>query len=124
MPFRRLIACGICCANCSVRNSAGVRRSSIPSSCLLLLALEDIEQAWEARRDWRGPAFRYAPLRPLGPSWLLRLEHAHRSAVENHVHRPPRLGSRRSLNLRIGINGRPARFPAATETMWAPISAG
>src|SRR5262249_14663879 len=28
---------------------------------------------------------------------------AHRSAVENHVHRPPRLGSRRSLNLRIGI---------------------
>src|SRR6266478_2684617 len=33
MPFRRLIACGICCANCSVRNSAGVRRSSIPSSC-------------------------------------------------------------------------------------------
>jgi hypothetical protein len=32
------------------------------------------------------------------------LEHAHRSAVENHVHRPPRLGNRRSLNLRIGIN--------------------
>jgi hypothetical protein len=24
--------------------------------------------------------------------------------VENHVHRPPRLGSRRSLNLRIGIS--------------------
>jgi hypothetical protein len=23
--------------------------------------------------------------------------------VENHVHRPPRLGSRGSLNLRIGI---------------------
>jgi len=23
--------------------------------------------------------------------------------VENHVHRPPRLGNRRSLNLRIGI---------------------
>src|SRR5262249_39804024 len=38
-------------------------------------------------------------------SLLLRLEHAHRSAVENHVHRPPRLGSRRSLNLRIGIRG-------------------
>src|SRR5262245_35899750 len=37
-------------------------------------------------------------------SLLLRLEHAHRSAVENHVHRPPRLGSRRSLNLRIGIS--------------------
>jgi len=33
-------------------------------------------------------------------SLLLRLEHAHRSAVENHVHRAPRLGSRRSPNLR------------------------
>jgi hypothetical protein len=31
---------------------------------------------------------------------LLRLEHAHRSAVENHVHRAPQWGSRRSLNLR------------------------
>src|SRR3984893_9095772 len=30
---RKSIACGICCANCSVRSSAGVRRSSIPSSC-------------------------------------------------------------------------------------------
>ena len=28
--------------------------------------------------------------------------------MENHVHRPPRLGSRRSLNLRIGI--RPGVF--------------
>src|SRR5262249_53487775 len=37
-------------------------------------------------------------------SLLLRLEHAHRSAVENHVHRAPRLGSRRSPNLRIGIS--------------------
>src|SRR5215217_2325459 len=30
---RKSIGCGICCASCSVRNSAGVRRSSIPSSC-------------------------------------------------------------------------------------------
>src|SRR5207253_2529547 len=44
-------------------------------------------------------------LRRYRRSLLLRLEHAHRSAVENHVHRPPRLGSRRSLNLRIGIKG-------------------
>src|SRR3989441_12819411 len=43
-------------------------------------------------------------LRRYRRSLLLRLEHAHRSAVENHVHRPPRLGSRRSLNLRIGIS--------------------
>src|SRR5262245_25762861 len=44
-------------------------------------------------------------------SLLLRLEHAHRSAVENHVNRPPR-----SLNLRIGIIHRvatPSRQPAA-----------
>src|SRR6266699_4046725 len=44
-------------------------------------------------------------LRRYRRSLLLRLEYAHRSAVENHVHRPPRLGSRRSLNLRIGIRG-------------------
>ena len=38
-------------------------------------------------------------------SLLLRLEHPHRSALENHVHRTPRLGCRRSVNLRIGIRG-------------------
>ena len=37
-------------------------------------------------------------------SLLLRLEHPHRSALENHVHRTPRLGRRRSVNLRIGIS--------------------
>src|SRR5262249_17439497 len=42
-------------------------------------------------------------------SLLLRLEHAHRSAVENHVHRAPRLGSRRSFNLRIGISLPPSK---------------
>src|SRR2546427_12988281 len=36
-------------------------------------------------------------------SLLLRLEHAYRSAVEDHVHRAPRVDSRRSLTLRIGI---------------------
>src|SRR2546425_13243081 len=34
---------------------------------------------------------------------LLRLEHTHRPTLENHVHRATRLGSSRSLNLRIGI---------------------
>ena len=37
-------------------------------------------------------------------SLLLRLEYAHRSTVENHVHRSPRLGSRRSLIVRVGIS--------------------
>src|SRR5262249_3380419 len=34
---------------------------------------------------------------------LLRLEHTHRTTLEDHVHRPTRLGSSQSLNLRIGI---------------------
>ena len=37
-------------------------------------------------------------------SLLLRLEYAHRSTLENHVHRSPRLGSRRSLIVRVGIS--------------------
>src|SRR5215475_6754509 len=37
---------------------------------------------------------------------LLRLEHTHRSTLEDHVHRATRLGSSRSLNLRIGISAR------------------
>ena len=43
-------------------------------------------------------------LRRYRRSLLLRLEHADRSALENHVHRTPRLGNRRSANLRVGIN--------------------
>src|SRR5262249_50236780 len=34
---------------------------------------------------------------------LLRLEHTHRPILEDYVHRATRLGSSRSLNLRIGI---------------------
>src|SRR6516164_10178858 len=37
-------------------------------------------------------------------SLLLRLEHPHRPAVEDHVDRTPRLGLHRSINVRIGIN--------------------
>src|SRR5213083_1273535 len=41
---------------------------------------------------------------------LLRLEHAYRSTLEDHVHRAPRLGERRLLNVRIGIKrGRAAQ---------------
>src|SRR6266550_115309 len=35
---------------------------------------------------------------------LLCLEHTHRPTLEDYVHRATRLGSGRSLNLRIGIN--------------------
>src|SRR5262249_6674643 len=40
---------------------------------------------------------------------LLRLEHTHRPTLEDYVHRATRLGSSRSLNLRIGIRGRPKK---------------
>src|SRR5262245_65370442 len=52
------------------------------------------------------PDFQILPRyrRPL----LLRLEHTHRPALEDYVHRATRLGSSRSLNLRIGITLRNA----------------
>ena len=48
-------------------------------------------------------------------SLLLRMEHPHRSALENHVHHTPRLDPRRSVNLRVGINApRPGRQLASS----------
>src|SRR5690242_12642797 len=47
-------------------------------------------------------------LRRYRRSLLLRLEHPHRSALENHVNRSPRLGSHGLLNVRIGMSPRPA----------------
>src|SRR5258708_3127772 len=44
---------------------------------------------------------------------LLRLEHTHRPTLEDYVHRATRLGSSRSLNLRIGIM---SRLPRARGT--------
>src|SRR5439155_7138559 len=38
---------------------------------------------------------------------LLGLEHAHRPTVENHAHRPARLGRRRSISVRIGMRQSP-----------------
>ena len=63
-------------------------------------------QPTESERFWTLPVVEpnFQILRRHRRSLLLRLEHAHRSAVENHVHRAPRLGSRRSFNLRIGIS--------------------
>jgi hypothetical protein len=80
-------------------------------------AMEATYRANEAPGGWVYPAPTSCPccgstklvepnfqiLRRYRRSLLLRLEHSHRSPVENHVHRAPRLGSRRLLNLRIGI---------------------
>src|SRR5215831_7618431 len=51
-------------------------------------------------------------LRRYRRSLLLRLEHTHRPTLEDYVHRATRLGSSRSLNLRIGIT----RAAAAART--------
>src|SRR5262249_32613231 len=55
---------------------------------------------------------------------LLRLEHTHRPTLEDYVHRATRLGSSRSLNLRIGIRctgSRPRR--RARQKNWIEIPA-
>src|SRR5215468_9164878 len=52
---------------------------------------------------------------------LLRLEHTHWPTLEDYVHRATRLGSSRSLNLRIGIIRiqRPSDSPSAMpEEVW------
>src|SRR2546429_911299 len=53
-------------------------------------------------------------LRRYRRSLLLRLEHTHRPTLEDHVHRATRLGSSRSLNLRIGITRCPRNRVQAT----------
>src|SRR5215470_10482414 len=45
---------------------------------------------------------------------LLRLEHTHRPTLEDNVHRATRLGSSRSLNLRIGISCEPQGLEGST----------
>ena len=68
-----------------------VRRSSTPRKHLAVHATElAVQSHLQILRRYRR-------------SLLLRLEHADRSALENHVHRTPRLGNRRSANLRVGI---------------------
>src|SRR5262249_46893840 len=87
-------------ANAEVLPSWSIARTQRPRKYLAVHATElAVEPNFQILRRHRR-------------SLLLRLEHAHRSAVGNHVHRAPRLGSRRSLNLRIGISG---YFPIALE---------
>ena len=90
----------------------GAKALQVPNNISLLQLpprapeLNGQENIWQfMRQNWLSNRI-FKSLRRRRRSLLLRLEHAHRSAVENHVHRPPRLGSRRSLNLRIGISMR------------------
>src|SRR5262245_30619107 len=59
-------------------------------------------------------------LRRYRRSLLLRLEHTHRPTLEDYVHRATRLGSSRSLNLRIGISPAPFTLPAASSWRTLP----
>src|SRR5262249_47569780 len=52
---------------------------------------------------------------------LLRLEHTHRPTLEDYVHRATRLGSSRSLNLRIGIR---LAGPPSDRLSGSPIRGG
>src|SRR5262249_28790473 len=61
---------------------------------------------------------------------LLRLEHTHRPTLEDYVHRATRLGSSRSLNLRIGISAvsrhhqatSPGRLTAPSHSADSPMT--
>ena len=64
--------------------------------------LDPQENIWQfMRANWLSNRFQI--LRRNRRPLLLRVEHAHRSTLENHVHRSPRLGSRRSIIVRVGI---------------------
>src|SRR5207245_2158037 len=66
-------------------------RTQRPGKCLAVHASElVVKPDLQIIRRYRRPL-------------LLRLEHAHRSTLEDHVHRAPRLGERGLLNVRIGI---------------------
>ena len=75
--------------SCSFRRA---HPKSTPKKYLAIHAAElAVEPNFQILRRYRRPL-------------LLRLEHTHRPALEDHVHRPTRLGSSRSLKLRIGIS--------------------
>src|SRR4030095_7066591 len=55
---------------------------------------------------------------------LLRLEHAHRSALEDHVQRAPRLGERGLFNVRIGLSACTRKRGSITTNsgIWVPAT--
>src|SRR5262249_28813563 len=75
------------------RAAAATRtRTQRPGKHLAVHASElVVKSAFQILRRYRRPL-------------LLRLEHTHRPTLEDYVHRATRLGSSRSLNLRIGIS--------------------
>ena len=87
----------------------GAKALGVPSNISLLPLpprspeLNSQENIWQfMRQNWLSNRI-FQILRRHRRSLLLRLEYPPRSALENHDHRPARLGSPRSVNLRIGI---------------------
>jgi hypothetical protein len=81
----------------------GAKALKVPNNITLLPLpprapeLNPQENIWPfMRQNWLSNRV-FQILRRHRRSLLLRLEHPRRSAVENHVHRPSRLGSRRSF---------------------------
>jgi hypothetical protein len=121
-----------CCPLATPRPCSSIwtksQRTKVTPGAHAVLILD--QAGWHGAKDFEAPKnISLLPLPPRAPgaqpskwqfmraSWLsnrifksfdeivgeVRLERAHRSALENHVHRSPRLGSRRSLIVRIGI---------------------
>ena len=93
----------------------GAKDLKIPNNISLLPLpprspeLNPQENIWQFMRAKLAVKPRLQILRRHRRSLLLRLEHSHRPALENHVHRPPRLGIGRSLIVRIGIRSSMSR---------------
>jgi hypothetical protein len=95
----------------------GAKALKVPSNISLLLLpprapeLNGQENVWQFMRQKLVVKPDLQILRRYRRPLLLRLEHPHRSALEDHVHRASRVGQRRLLNVRIGISEEQDRFP-------------
>jgi DDE superfamily endonuclease len=89
----------------------GAKQLKVPHNISLLPLpprspeLNSQENIWQfMRQNWLSN--RVFILRRYRRSLLLRLEHPHRSTLEDHVHRSSRMGIHRSMIMRFGISAR------------------
>jgi hypothetical protein len=90
----------------------GAKALNVPSNISLMPLpprapeLNGQENIWQfMRQNWLSNRI-FQSFDDIVPPLLPCLEHPHRSAVEDHVHRTARLGQRGLLNVRIGIRHR------------------
>jgi len=84
------------------QSAGGSERHLTRAAATARTELNSQENIWQfMRQNWlSNRIFKSFDYRPL----LLRPEHTHRPTLEDYVHRATRMGSSRSLNLRIGIS--------------------